>query len=109
MNSKRGGRLETVFLFFLPATQEEQHRLKQELASLAITLNMEAQKRRVQVEEGGREHMRTTTKEIMVGWVEEEREGEGGRERKRGGSKEGRKGGMEGGRGGRKEGRRGEE
>ena len=65
-----GEGLATVFLFFLPATQEEQHRLKQELASLAITLNMEAQKRRVQVEEGGREHMRTTTKEIMVGWVE---------------------------------------
>lgn len=56
------------FLFSPPATQEEQHRLKQELASLAITLNMEAQKRRVQVEDGGRERMRATAKEIMVGW-----------------------------------------
>ena len=43
---------------------------------------MEAQKRRVQVEEGGRERKRVTAKEIMVGWEKGAREGgrEGGRE-----------------------------
>ena len=61
---------------------------------------MEAQKRRVQVEEGGREHMRATTREIMVG---REKRGEGGRE----GEREGRNGGREGGREGVEEGREG--
>ena len=64
---------------------------------------MEAQKRRVQVEEGGRERKRVTAKEIMVGWEMGAREG--GRE---GGRREGgREGG--GGEGGREGGRREEE
>ena len=51
----------------LTRLQEEQHLLKKELASLAITLNMEAQKRRQLEVEGERVNTKTASKEIQVG------------------------------------------
>ncbi|XP_052790605.1 myosin-11-like isoform X1 [Mya arenaria] len=45
--------------------EQEKHRLKQELAELAIALNMEAQKGRVQSFEANREKKRETTNKIV--------------------------------------------
>ncbi len=49
--------------------QEEQHRLKQELAQVAITLNMEAQKRRQMAVDGEQSGKKATLKKIEVGSI----------------------------------------
>ena len=46
--------------------QEEQHSLKRELAALAISMNMEAQKKRHMVADSTQQTKRTTAREILV-------------------------------------------
>lgn len=50
-------------------TQEEQHSLKKDLASLAISMNMEAQKKRHMMAENSSHVKRATAKEILVSEV----------------------------------------
>ena len=47
-------------------SQEEQHSLKRELAALAISMNMEAQKKRHMTVDTSQQAKRTTAREILV-------------------------------------------
>ena len=55
-----------ISLDMLSYHQEEQFRLKQELANLAITLNMEAQKRRHLEVDNNRQNNKAERKDIQV-------------------------------------------
>lgn len=57
-------KLSQEFETHVRAKEEEQHKVKEELASLAITMNMEAQKRRHQEVDTQRQKNRSTIKEI---------------------------------------------
>jgi hypothetical protein len=69
-------RLGSEFEKSIRAKEEEQHSLKRELAALAISMNMEAQKKRHMTVDTSQQAKRTTAREILDGLKEQDREGE---------------------------------